>query len=209
MASGACLLVPACVDPKNDYDDYLSRTAAERAAAGGDDGGTADAAAPDAGFSGQYVMACVSAPTGDSLADALFFVATVQYTPSPAGGGGTLTYSNAPLQVGATNISQTVAPVNTVGPVPVGTDGTATVDFGAVTIPASADPLGSDVVFTDSRLDFLISTADGSVQFCAGEAGSITAPFDTTFDKKTNPCVFKPASSSSFPTFVQSDFHCF
>ena len=65
LTLGAGLLVAACVDPKSDYDEYLARTAAQRAAAGGsDDGGTIEAAPPDAGFSAQYVMA--SSDRGES-----------------------------------------------------------------------------------------------------------------------------------------------
>ena len=112
---------------------------------GGDDAAY-DGELSDAGFGGQYVMVCVSQVLSDNAADATYFTATLQFTPSECGGG-TLDLNDQALARGPnsgppTSITDVVGDIATANNLPVSAQGMATVSFGPTTIPGSADPLG-------------------------------------------------------------------
>jgi hypothetical protein len=162
----------ACVDPKSDYDDFLARTS-EANAPTGDDGPASDGASPDAGFTQDYVMACVSQIADDDPKQATYFVVTVTFVAAP-GGGGTLDFTDQALAltvVGSTvspstSISSAVGPVVTVKGSPVSPDGHCDVVFGPTLVPGAADAVivGSEIDFTDSTLHFLVGPGSHSAR---------------------------------------------
>jgi hypothetical protein len=85
----------------------------------------------------------------------------------------------------------------------VAPDGTCDVHIGATTIPAAADPLGAQIVFSDSLLHVRVSTDD----LCASLSGHVTSPLDTELDPTRSFCVFR-AGTPPFPVFQSADFHC-
>lgn len=210
-----CLAFGGCVDPRTDYNDFLTRTADARAAANDTDSGPIEAEAPMAAFQGTYVMACLSSSLGGNPADALLFVASLKFTPS-SGGGGTLQYNHAPLVAHATDVSQTagpwVFPTDMPKTVQVAANGLAQVDLGPGSVPASANgATGQEIDFSTSLLDLIVAANPASpdgVQICAGEEGQTTAPISQTLSKEENPCIYRPAMP--FPTFDSaSEFVCF
>jgi hypothetical protein len=199
----ALLTTAGCVDPKLDYDDWLARTADARAATPALEAGGSDAALPDAGFGGTYLMACLSS-LDPNPAQALLFKADLRFTPA-AGGGGTFDFAQTPLLTNAQDVTQ-VAPMGTpvaVDGSPVAPDGTCDVHIGATTIPTTADPLGLQIVFTDSTLHFHVS----AMPLCAALSGHISAPQMTDLDPTRSFCVIR-SSTPPFPTFQAADFHC-
>jgi hypothetical protein len=202
-------LATGCVDPKHDFDDWLARTADARSLVPVFDGGASDGAAgesslPDAGFGGTYLMACLSS-LNPNPAQALLFRADAQFTPAAAGGGGTLDFSQTPLVTGAQTIDDS-APMGSTSSVNgsvVALDGTCDVHVGPTTIPASADPLGAQIVFADSALHFHVSSGG----LCAALSGHVTLPLDTNLDPTRSFCIFRPPTPP-FPVFQSADFHC-
>jgi hypothetical protein len=192
-----------CVDPTDDLNDWLSRTADARSPQAVSDGsGPTTCELSDAGFSNTYLMACLSS-LSPNPAEPFLFRAEARFT--PAAGGGTFDFTETTLVVGAQNISATAsgAPTVTVSASAVAPDGTSDVHIGPTLIPAGADPLGPEVDFSDSDLHFRVCPDD----LCANLSGQVTMPIGTTLDPATNICVFRSATAA-FPTFTAADFHC-
>jgi hypothetical protein len=208
-APAACLLSTACVDPKQDFDDWLTRTADARSAASTVEAGVSDTGVPDAGFEGTYLMSCLSSLSVGNPADALLFKTTVAFHPSgdrsaDTGAGG-FDFTQIPLIVHAQDLSQT-APggmLVTVDGTPVSAQGTCDVHIGASTIPSQADPIGADIVFSDSSLHFQVSPDD----LCATLSGHVTAPLMADLNPAQSFCIFRPGTSP-LPTFQAADLHC-
>jgi hypothetical protein len=201
---GVALIMPGCVDPQSDYNDWLARTADARAGGSIIDVST-DGALPDGGFSGTYAMAC-STSVGPGAQDATRFVATATYTPKGSGGG-TLVFQNQPLVVGAATLSQTTGNPSHNGPIDIGADGKGSIDFGPSQIPGDANPVtGGEIDFaSDATLHFTV----GSDNFCCGLTGTITAPLTVNMDpNKGDFCIFFPVASTSsdFPSFTDDSF---
>ncbi|HEY8039406.1 MAG TPA: hypothetical protein VIF15_06410 [Polyangiaceae bacterium] len=196
--AGACLS-SACVDPSQDYNDWLARTGDARVAETPDSSGL-DGSLPDGGFQETLLMACLGALAGGDVRDEVLLTATAKYTPAP-GGGGTFTFSDTPLVIGATDLTQTVGDTVT-DTEPVAPDGTCAIAFGPSNVPAAASRLG-EIVFAKSTLHFIIN----GTQLCAGEEAVVTSPLTTTLDPAHNPCIFR-SGTPPFPTFQSSDFHC-
>jgi hypothetical protein len=196
----------ACVDPIHSYDDWLSRTADARSAPGpaAVDAGATDTGAPAASFDRTYLMVCLSSLSSGNASEALLFKARATFTPAGASGG-TLDFSQIPLVVHAQDLSKTapLAMLVTVNGSPVAADGTSDVHIGATTIPKEADPIGADIVFTDSSLHFHVS-AD---HLCASLSGQVSQPLSTVLDPAQSFCIFR-SPTPPFPTFQASDFHC-
>jgi hypothetical protein len=205
-ALAVALVMPGCVDPQSDYNDWLARTADARAGGSIIDVGATDGGLPDGGFTGTYAMAC-STSVNPGAKDATIFTSTMTYTPN-ASGGGTLIFQNQPLVVGATTLTQTVGNPSNNQPVPITSDGKGTLVYGPVIIPGAANPVtGGDVVFSgDATLHFRVLGADTT---CAGLTGTITSPLQVSMDPtKGDVCVFLPvaSSSSSFPPVTDDMF---
>jgi hypothetical protein len=196
--------ITGCVNPENDYNDFLSRTADARAGGGDLDGSVpVDSALPDGGFSGTYVMAC-----GTSLQpgakNPILYLATVTYAPS-AGGGGQFTFAGQTLQHGATSTSQTVGTPLAAQTVQVDASGKASIVYGPTTIVAAANGVtNQDVtVGSDATLVFLL----GANPVCAGNTGHITAPIPLTLNPtKGDVCIVLPATGGTVPTYTDAMF---
>jgi len=165
-------------------------------------------------FTQQYVMACVWQIV-PSAAYATYFVATAQYLPSA--GGGTFNFTEQPLVMGATSITQVVGLPATVNGSPVTIDGQST-DSGAVVpyglvgvaigntvIPAAANFVGGDIDLQGAALHLLIGPGD---QICGAWTGSMTSPLVTELQQPNqNLCVFTPTTGSVAP-ITQAQVTC-
>jgi hypothetical protein len=201
--AAASLVLAGCVDAKQDFDDWAARTANARSAGPVIEAGPSDSALSDASFGGTYLMACLSS-LNPNPAEALLFKADALFTPM-AGGGGTFAFTQTPLVKNAQDVTQ-IAPMGTpvaVPSSPVAPDGTCDVHIGPTTIPASADPIGPQIVFTDSSLHFHLTASP----ICASLSGHVTMPLTTDLDPTHSFCVLRP-STPPFPTFTAADFHC-
>ncbi|HEY1697680.1 MAG TPA: hypothetical protein VGG39_36210 [Polyangiaceae bacterium] len=180
--------VTACVTPKSDYDDWRNRTAPERAAGPPDAGSGGETSVADGGldqpFTQTYAMICTSQVFLDDPSRASYFIATINYTPDPnGGGGGTMTYSDQALAL--TSVGPPAVPpasiANPIGDpvsesnIVVSADGKAYAAFGASVVPAADDPgqPGNDIDFNDTKLYFTISSP---TQLCANLGGDIATP---------------------------------
>jgi hypothetical protein len=202
LAATAC--VAACVNPKTDYDDFLARTA--------DAGGVEDSAvafegsAPPAAFSQQYAMACVSQAAYDNSAEATLFAVSLKYTPS-AGGGGTVNFTDTPLPVGATSLSQAITAYAAPSTCTVSPGGVCNLPFTGTQVPPQANAVDGELIqFTQINLELLFGE-DPQTHLCASLSGTATEPLDITFDPSLNPCVLT-GTTGGVPVFVQSQFHC-
>jgi hypothetical protein len=205
-AGFAALWIPlgtvGCVDPTNDLNDWLSRTADARSPQAVVEAGPTDAGLSDAPFSVTVLMACLSS-LNPNPSQPFLFAAEARYT--PAAGGGTFDFTETTLSVGAQSLSQ-VAPgalTVTVNGSAVAPDGTTDVHIGKTIIPGSADPLGPEVDFSDSDLHFHVSPDD----LCASLSGTVVKPIAATLDPSLNTCIFRSATPP-FLSFQQTDFHC-
>ena len=111
----------ACIDPRNDYDDWVAATGPLRGVVPGDevmDAGAIETSAPEGGFSTEnYLMACVSdlVDLRTAVQEAAEFTATATYTPlGRAERGARSTSATRPSMVGATSITQVAPDANTI-----------------------------------------------------------------------------------------------
>jgi hypothetical protein len=184
----------ACVNPKGDYNDWISRTA-NAPTSGFPTSDASTETGPVGGFTQTYLMACTSELVQDDVKKATLFSATITYRPSGPGLAGTLDFSNQSLKVGATSFSDQVGYVATVNNNTVTPDGRCDVHFGANTIPGSADPVnpGTDIIFTDSTLHLVITS---QTQVCGDLSGDITSPLVYSFDPAKNICIYLPSDGA-------------
>jgi len=213
LSFASCVAIAGCVDPRSDYEDYLSRTADARAAAEEVDAGAVDSAAPDAAFQQTYLMACLAGLFGGNVNDAMLFSTNLSYTPKSGGGGGQLTVTETPLAVGASNLTQTVGDTVTSAPTPVAANGTASVVLPNAIVPAAANPTGmGDIVFENDpplQSDFIFVPTDAGVQVCAGLAGTTSKPVVATLTAQDTPCIYIPLKpTDKFPQLSEGQFHC-
>jgi hypothetical protein len=202
--------VVACVNPEKDYNDYVNRTADAHAPppVNYDSGAeTGPLYAPDAGFvSNTFLMSCLTGNAQGDPTKASASVAKVTYAPQ-SGGGGTITFGNQALTIGASSLGNVTGMYYQASPAnaPVAADGTATVTWHNTTIPGDANPVTMmDLVFSSTSLDLHV---ESETQICGNFSGNLIQPFQTLV---TGPCVFRllPNASSPLPTFQVSDFHC-
>jgi hypothetical protein len=195
-----CLGAAACVSPfenqpKQDYEDYLERTAAAR-------GGNGDAAAPrldvaldSAGTGdGEYFAICMAALSFSSLYRTLRFKATVTQTESPSTLGMQITL----LKVNAPNTSEPIGPTfGTTAPIVASV---ANLDFGNTPdLPAAGNAL--------TQVDFGINTFKMAVvltappeRFCSHFSG-VTRPSGIKIEGKgKDVCLFIKVHGSTDPT---------
>ena len=210
LVATCCFLFPitaaaaGCLDPKQDFNDWLTRSADARAGTVVVSDATFDSEL-DGGFDDTYVMACLPMLAGGDPTKALLFDAHVVFHQSGGAGDGTLDVTQTALVVGATDTSMTTGmPVSVMGTPVMG--GMATVDTGMITIPANANTLNTlPIVFSSSMLYFQIASP---TQLCAGLAGMTTSPIMLTLDKTQNLCAFKLPMGTAVPKFAKTDFHC-
>lgn len=204
--------VVGCVDPQQDYNDYVNRTADAHTPPSVvfDSGGeTGPLYAPDASFMSQtFYMSCLTGQAEGDTSKASQFVAQITYAPA-SGGGGTLNFSNQVLKINPSTLND-LAPGGVpykAGPMnaPVKPDGTVTMTFGMTKIPADANPVNQqDLIFSSTTLDFHIESES---QICANITGNLTMPTPTVVQ---GPCVFRlmPSLSAPLPQLQLTDFHC-
>ncbi len=204
------VFVGGCVDPEKDYNDYVDRTAdAHSPPPINVDSGveTGPLYAPDAGFTTNTLfMSCLTGNAEGDPSKASSSVATVTYAPK-SGGGGTITFGDQALTIGASSLRSVSGIYNQASPTnaPVAPDGTATVTWQNTTIPANANPVTMmDLVFSSTSLALHV---ESETQICGNFSGNLIQPLQTLV---TGPCVFRllPSASSAPPTLTLSDFHC-
>ncbi|MDP9034866.1 MAG: hypothetical protein M3O50_08660 [Myxococcota bacterium] len=206
-AAGALLLLPlfgACADPKQDFDDWITRTADARASVYvAPDGAEFEGSSPDGGFSGEYFMSCLPSTGQGDVAQALLSKVTLRYT-SDGSGGGTVDYEAIALRKDATDLSQSVGTPTVLKAIPV-SGFVAALVYGPTTIPAAADPLTPiDIVFRDLTLYMHI---ENETQLCATLSGHVVQPQMIDLSQPGNYCVLRQ-SMSAIPKLQLSDFHC-
>jgi len=202
--------VVACVDPEKDYNDYFNRTADAHAPPpmNVDSGAeTGPLYAPDAGFtSNTYFMSCLTGNAEGDPSKASTSVVKITYAPQ-TGGGGTISFGNQALTIGASSLSSVIGMYNQASPAnaPVAPDGAATVTWRDTTIPGDANPVTMmDLVFSSSSLALHV---ESETQICGNFTGNLVQPLQTVV---TGPCVIRllPNASSAPPSFQLNDFHC-
>jgi len=202
----------SCVDPKTDYDDYVSRAAAATvpgnyALVDGGDGGGIVTYAADASFTDMsYFAACITS-TAPSYKDALLFaVPQVKFTLA-SGGGGAFSATIEPLKDTATNTSELATGGTTSIPLngTLDASGKATIMVpGSVNIPANANPItNADATLGNLTLQVIVQS---STEMCANISAQITSSPQATLTP--SPCIFRAAPGGVIPSFQQSDFHC-
>jgi hypothetical protein len=195
-------VVAGCLDPTNDFNDWLSRSADARAGTSVVSDASFDAMLSSS-FDQTYVMACVPQLAPDDPTKALLFNAHLVFTLSGGPGNGTLDVTQTALVAHATDTTMTTGmPVSVMGTPVMG--GMAAVNSGAITIPGNADTITSNpIVFTSSTLYFSIASP---TQLCAGLAGMVTMPIPLMLDKTKNICRFKVPMGTAVPMFTADEF---
>jgi hypothetical protein len=212
IGSMVAFTVLACVNPKTDYDDFVARTADSVPTVPADDAAI-DNASPESGFTGQYVMACVSQVSDGDPKDATYFQVTATFKPAASGVGGTFDFSDQALPLGPgsppappTSTAGAIGAVFTVLGSTVTADGRCDVVFGPTVVPGAADAVvvGSDIDFTDSTLHFVIGPGS---HLCADLSGTVTSPLNVTLVPALNICALTPTTGPVEP-LTQADVHC-
>ncbi len=205
------LAVAACVTPKDDYDDFLARTAGARALV---DKPAVDASCfeetfPDGGLRGTYYIACLPSIALGDVTQALSFQGNLEILPAVDGGSNVM-LSTMALATGATDLSQTVGTTNlATGAFDAMCAGDA-VYASQVIIPPSADsamPNLEAVIAPGATFTFHLSSSTG---LCAGLAADVLKPIVLKLSAANNPCLFFPfpQPSGPLPTLAAADFHC-
>jgi hypothetical protein len=206
LSALALASLAACVNPKNDYEDYIARTKDAETTLPTDDASFDGVSGDAAGFTQSYVMACISQSTGESITLPTLFIATASFVASDSNGDGTINFTDTALVVGATDTSDLAGGA----PTPVSATVTASqadLNFGNTTIPAAADPLGQGpIVFSTNNLHVYIGPG---TNLCGIITGHTTSP-EITDLTSGNICIFFPFEGSvgQVPTLTQAEFHC-
>jgi hypothetical protein len=213
VALGALALVGvACVDPQQDYNDYVDRTADAHAPPPlptFDAGETGPLYAPDAGFSANtFLLSCLTTQAAGDPSKASLAVAHVTYTPNGNGMGGTLQFGDQALLIGATSLADAAqdAKYTTGSTAMIAADGTGTVTFGDTQIPEDANPVTTSALeFSSSSLTFHV---ESETQICAIFNATVIKPAADVV--KDAPCIVRylPSASTPLPALQLSDFHC-
>ncbi len=204
----------ACVNPRDDYDDFLRRTGGVRGVATQPavDAAVQEAAAIDGGFSGaSFSVACLPRLVGGKLLKALRFAAIVSYTPtSTSNKAGTIDIDLTPIVVGATELSSVVGEhIPSVGTTVVNPDGSFTADMGKPKVLSPANPISTnDIVFADVFVKGILLRDD---YMCAELDGDILLPTALDLNDPGDFCVFKrvPSLTGPIPEITEDEFqHC-
>jgi hypothetical protein len=195
----------ACVNPRDQYDDYLDRTADARGGIAPVSDASFEGNAPDGGFMATYAQVCYPHLFMDP-SNALLFVSQAAFAPDGTGGG-MLTMTIQPLVKHATDLSQMTGPATTYM---THVDSSAHFDLNLapLTLPKEANPIqASDVVFSAAVFHGILQSED---KFCAGFEGQVTSPIMLPLDPTLDFCLFKKASGpmDAVPMYQTSDFHC-
>ena len=210
-ATLTCVVLPACVSPKDEYDDFVDRTADARAALSvvpEVDAGSFEAALPDGGFEGTYYLTCLPLLALGDVTKALSFQASFEVLPAPDGGS-MAALSAIALRLGATDLSDTVGPTDMASGT-LDASGVGNVTFAdALTIPKEADPVSTNdvTIGAGAYMAFYVSSA---TDLCSGFNADVTAPLPLTLVAAQTPCVMRRFAQPSgpLPALMTSDYHC-
>ena len=202
------LLVGACVNPRQQYDDYLDRTADARGGIAVVSDASFEGSAPGGGFTATYSLVCYP-HLFSNVAQSLELAAMITFVPDGSGGG-TISGALTPLRGMATLLSDAVGPPFATWTAPVDAQAQFDIDLGNnLTLPAASNPVQpAPIVFATAHLQGILVGQD---KFCAGFAGHVTSPIDFPLDATLDFCLFKRASGTPnelVPKYTRDDFHC-
>jgi hypothetical protein len=198
----------SCINPHDQYDEYLVNT--EGARGGGAsliDATPAEAQAIDGGFHDTYFAACLPVLAGGRTRLALRFRADVTYTPTSASSkAGAIDIDFIPLSKDGTTMGDVVGNHFGEKGAPVGDDGTFQADMGQPTIPAAGNPVSTnDIVFSTAVLHGILLGAD---LFCADLIGEVTSPVPESFSGGNYCILQRLAADAPLPALTTDQFHC-
>lgn len=212
VAFAACAAAPlmvvtlSCVNPEQDYNDYVSRAADAQAPMGAvtvEAGEAAVYTAPDASFDDStLVMACITT-LGFTLQQVLYYAAQIDY--SVKGGARTLSLDVVPLPKMATNLSNPITMAEAKATATVSEHGVAAVSLGTTQIPAEANAVSGQAVTLDNSV--ITIQIESPTTLCGNLGGNIVSPPQALVPSQT-PCVFRTTHGGTWTPFVLSDFHC-
>ncbi len=195
-------LVTACVAARDQYDEYLDRSAGVR---GKDptavEAGVFDGAPPTTAFSGTYAIACLPNLLAGRVDRALHFIAKVKFD------GTKLSVELRGMDKTATNLSggigETYSATSTVSP-----SAKFLWDFGKPKFPREFNTIrDEDVEFSSATMDGILI---GEKKFCAELGGQIIKPSVVELGETTDVCLIEQVASetASFPQYERDDFAC-
>lgn len=215
-------LVAACIpDPKGDFDDFVDRTAEDRAKEPTvpEGGAGIDAAPPTEAVEGLYYGACLSALSSGDTVRVLRFYTKTKFTPG-ASAGGTLDLELFPLKawdkanndvlpVEQSKVAESEIRGKAVTAKAMAVDGAGkfVAELGTITMPGEANPItGRDIVIEKVVLRGIFG--DGP-RFCSSLEGQITSPINQPLLAKDNICIFAKAKDGDPATlFQRTEFVC-
>ncbi len=209
------LVCASCLNPQDDYNDYVNRAADAQVPPppiSTGEASTVDVAslsAPDGGFTdNNFVMICVMFQLGADISKALLWQTQLVY--SGGSNGGTLTFTADPLAAGSTsvenplmggpNITNYKATVTEHGYAPIG-------PLPTLNFPASFNGITGEPVQLQ-KAQILIQM-ESPTQICANIGGYIPEPAPVSLDTTQNACIFLPTDKNGqWGTVQTADVHC-
>ncbi len=207
------LVCASCLNPKDDYNDYVTRAADAQVPAPpiSTEASTVDVAslhAPDGGFSdNNLVMICVAFQLGADISKALLWQTQIVYTGGAS--GGTVSFLSKPLAAGSTSVDSPLSgPDISVTNIKVTEHGYAAINIAQnLDFPASFNAItGAPVELQHAQV---LLQMESPTQICANLGGFIPEPAPVTLDPTQNACIFLPTDSGGHWATVQTaDVHC-
>jgi hypothetical protein len=155
-----------CINPRDDYNDFATRPLIEREASVADVPLTMCQELLGQNLSGLYLTSCL--PMEERAPFAL--ASTLTVTPSEDDTTATLEMSIAPLMLGTTNISDTIAAPQALPKTTINSDCTYTLNVGTLTLGAASNALDRDLTATNVVLRGKFQNVDRS---CAELDGQV------------------------------------
>ncbi len=192
----------ACVAAREQYDDYLGRTADVR---GKDptavEAGVFDGAPPATPFSGTYAIACLPNLLGGRVDRALHFIAKVDFD------GSKISVVLRGMDKTATNLSGGIGDTYSASS-PVSANAKFLWDFGKPKFPREFNTIrDEDVEFSGATMSGILI---GEKKFCAELGGQIVKPSVVELGETTDVCLIEQVSGETapFPEYERTDFAC-
>jgi hypothetical protein len=217
--AAAAALVPlaiACLPhPKEDFDDFVARTAnLTPDAAKPVVDANIDSKPPEEAVESLYVGICVTKLANGDPEQALRFYTKTKYVPGTP--DGTLSISVTPLrgwengqyiQPSTVSMAETRGDATNGPPGPVASDGRFTQNLGTIRLPEAANSIsGRAAVIDNATLDGRFGDAD---RFCSTLGGQLVQPYQYTFDPAQNTCLFqKVKDGDPLPKIPAAEFVC-
>jgi hypothetical protein len=202
------LAVPACINPGDDYSNFVARAPAPDAQAVASDAFAGEPckqvlAGPR---TGTFYGACLTTAASGDVTQATYVKLDITVDVNPDGATGTLTAAFTSLLFKANNVSMTVGSTQHPPTVPIASDCTYVINAGTTNIPGTANSLGVDLTLTNTRYRGKLLTPDES---CSDLDAIVTVPAMVDLTMGGNYCIFKRAPpDGSFAPFTHGDFAC-